>query len=203
MRLISSELGEKLAGGRIDHLEADHFGRLQVGASLKAGEFGAADRRQDHAEEGLTDAWNPTKQQVAGIDLTLCLLVVGGGNLGQEHHVSQGLFPVVSDQSLGPFGHDGFVEVDGVLKVGIHGRRATRLALDAALALDDNPCGAQASGSRRGCRVQDLDPIGKTGVFPRMPGCGRRMAVSDVDLRLWLGRAGSYARPFLYFVRSR
>ena len=33
------ELGDELAGGRVDHLEADHLGRLQVGAALDAGEL--------------------------------------------------------------------------------------------------------------------------------------------------------------------
>ena len=31
-----TELGHQLAGRRVDHLEADDFGRLQVGAALDA-----------------------------------------------------------------------------------------------------------------------------------------------------------------------
>ena len=68
-----AELRHQLAGRRIDHLKADDFGRLQIGAALDARELGVADRGQDHAEEGLADAGHTAQQQVAGVDLPLGL----------------------------------------------------------------------------------------------------------------------------------
>ena len=50
------ELGDERAGRRVDHLKADDFGRLQVGASLEPRELRVADRRENHAEERLADA---------------------------------------------------------------------------------------------------------------------------------------------------
>ena len=50
------ELGDQLAGRRVDHLKADDFGRLQVGAALDARELGVADRGEDDAEKRLADA---------------------------------------------------------------------------------------------------------------------------------------------------
>ena len=64
-----SELGDEGAGGRIDHLKADDFGGLQVGAPLNTGEFRCTDGGENHAEECLADAGNAAQQQVARIDL--------------------------------------------------------------------------------------------------------------------------------------
>ena len=86
-----TELGDELAGGRVDHLEADDLGGLQVGAALDARELGVADRRENDAEEGLADAGHAAQQQVAGVDLPLLLLVVGGRNLRQQHDVGERL----------------------------------------------------------------------------------------------------------------
>ncbi len=83
------ELGDQLAGGRVDHLEADDFGRLQVGAALQARELRVADGREDDAEERLADAGHAAQQQVAGADLALFLLVVGRGNFGQQDDVGE------------------------------------------------------------------------------------------------------------------
>ena len=81
MRLISSSritsaeaIGPNsvtMAGGRVDHLEADHLGGLEVGAALDSREAGVADRREDHAEEGLADAGNTPQEEVAGVHLPL------------------------------------------------------------------------------------------------------------------------------------
>jgi hypothetical protein len=54
-----------LAGGGVDHLEADDLGGLQVGAPLDAGELRVADGGEDHAEEGLAHARHAAQQQVA------------------------------------------------------------------------------------------------------------------------------------------
>ena len=95
------------AGRRIDHLEADDFGRLQVGAPLDARELGVADRREDHAEERLADAGHAAQQQVAGVDLPLAPLVVGGRDFREQDDVGDGLRGVVADERLAAFGEDG------------------------------------------------------------------------------------------------
>ena len=118
-----TELGDELAGRRVDHLEADDLGRLQVGAALQARELRVADRREDHAEKRLADARHAAQQQVAGVDLPLLILVVGGRDLRQQHDVGEGLFRFVADQRVACFGHDGFVQVDGFLKLRMHADR--------------------------------------------------------------------------------
>ena len=114
------ELGDQLAAGRVDHLEADHFGRLEVGPALDAGEPRVGDRRQDHAEERLADPRYAPNQQVAGVDLPVFLLVVGGRNLRQQDDVGEGLRRLVAHQGFGPFGEDGVVEGDSFLEVWVH-----------------------------------------------------------------------------------
>ena len=116
-----TELGHQLAGGGVDHLEADHFGRLQVGASLQPHEFGIADRGQDDAEKRLADAGNAAEQQVARIHLALLLLVVRRRDLRHQDHVGQRLGGVVADQGLAAFGHDFFMKANGFLEVSMHG----------------------------------------------------------------------------------
>ena len=116
-----AELGHEVAGRGVDHLEPDDLGRLQVGAALQAREPGPADGGEDDPEEGLADAGHPAQQQVPGVHLPPLLLVVGGGDLGQQHHVGEGLLALVADEGLAPLGDDGVVEVDGVLQVGVHG----------------------------------------------------------------------------------
>ena len=101
-----AELGDERAGCRIDHLEADDFGGLQVGAALKPGKFRVADSREDHAEEGLANARYAAQQEIPGIDLSLPLSIVGRWNLGQEDDVRQRLLGPVSDQRLVGLGHD-------------------------------------------------------------------------------------------------
>ena len=91
-----AELGHQLAGRRVDHLEADDLGRLQVGASLQADELRVADRGEDDAEERLADARHAAQQQVAGVDLSLLLLVVRGRNLRHQHDVGERLGGVVA-----------------------------------------------------------------------------------------------------------
>ena len=131
MRLISSsritsagrqrtELGDELAGRRVDHLKADDLGRLQVGAALEARELRVADRGEDDAEERLADARHAAQQQVAGVDLPLLVLVVGGRNLRQQHDVGEGLFGVVADEGVARLGDDGVVQVDGFLEFWMH-----------------------------------------------------------------------------------
>ncbi len=115
-----AELGDELAGGRVDHLEADHLGRLQVGAALDAGELGVRDGRQDHAEESLAYARDAPDEQVAGVDLPVLLLVVGGRDLRQQHDVGQGLGRFVADQGLAPFGQDGMMESNGFGEIWMH-----------------------------------------------------------------------------------
>ena len=115
------ELGDQLAGRRVDHLEADDFGRLQVGAALDARELGVADGGEDDAEERLADAGHAAQQQVAGVDLALLLLVVRGRNLRQQHDVGERLGRVVADERLAAFGDDRLVKVDGFLEVRMHG----------------------------------------------------------------------------------
>ena len=107
-----AHFGGQRPGRGIDHLEADDFGRLQVGASLDARELGVADRREDHAEERLADARHAAQQQVAGVDLPLLLLVVSGRNLRQEHDVGQDLGLGITDEGLAAFRENGFVEGD-------------------------------------------------------------------------------------------
>ena len=62
----------------------------------------------------------PAQQQVAGVDLTLFLLVVGGRNLRQQDDVGEDLGLLVADERLAAFGDDGFVEGDGFLEVWMH-----------------------------------------------------------------------------------
>ena len=115
-----TELGDERAGRRVDHLEADDFGRLQVGAALDARELGVADRGEDDAEERLADAGHAAQQQVAGVDLPLLVLVVGGRNLRQQDDVGERLRGVVTDERLAAFGDDGVVKVDGFFEVRMH-----------------------------------------------------------------------------------
>ncbi len=115
------ELGDQLAGRRVDHLEADHFGRLQVGAPLEAREFGVADGGEDDAEERLADARHAAQQQVAGVHLTLFALVVGGRNFRHQDDVGEGLGGVVADECFATFFDDGLVKVDRFLEVRMHG----------------------------------------------------------------------------------
>ena len=114
------EFGDQGAGGRVDHLEADHFGRLQVGAPLEAGELGVADGGEDDAEERLADARYAAQEQVAGVHLTLLPLVVGGRDFRQQHDVGERFGGVVADQRLAAFRDDGLVKVDGFLEVWMH-----------------------------------------------------------------------------------
>src|SRR5262249_10614364 len=76
-----SKLRDQLSGGRIDHLESDNFSGLQVGAPLKAGEFGITDGSQNNAEKCLTDAGNTANQQVTRIHLPVLLFIVSRWNL--------------------------------------------------------------------------------------------------------------------------
>ena len=133
MRLISSsrmtsaggqraELGDELAGRRVDHLEADDLGRLQVGAALDARELRAADRGEDDAEKRLADARDAAQQQVAGVDLALLVLVVRRRNFRQQHDVGERLLGLVADERVAGLGDDGFVEIDGFLQLRMHGR---------------------------------------------------------------------------------
>ena len=115
-----TELGHQRAGRRVDHLEPDHLGRLQVGAALDACELGVADRREDDAEERLADARHAAQQEVAGVDLALLVLVVGRRNLGQKHDVGQRLRRLVSDERLASFRDDRFVKRDSFLEVWMH-----------------------------------------------------------------------------------
>jgi len=106
MRLISSrrmtsalrqrtEFGHQFAGGRIDHLEADDFGRLQVRAPLNAHEFGVADRREDDAEERLADARDA--RATAGLPALTwrcSFIVVRGRDLRHQHDVWRALLAV-------------------------------------------------------------------------------------------------------------
>ena len=94
----------------IDHLEADDFGRLQVGAALDARELRAADRGQDHAEEGLADTRHAPQQQVAGVHLAALLGVVAGRDLGQQDDVRERFLGVVADERFASLGHDGLVK---------------------------------------------------------------------------------------------
>ena len=110
-----AELGDELAGRRVDHLESDHFGRLQVGAALEPRELRAADRGEDDAEEGLADARHAAQEQISGVHLTLVVLVVGGRNFGQQHDVGEGFLGFVADQRVAGLGNDRFVQVDGFL----------------------------------------------------------------------------------------
>ncbi len=116
-----TDFGGQLAGRRVDHLEADHFGRLQVGAALDARELGVADRGQDDAEERLADARHAAQQEVARVDLPLLLLVVGRRNFRQQHEVGQDLGLLVTDEGLAAFRENGFVEGNGFLEVRMHG----------------------------------------------------------------------------------
>ena len=115
-----TELGDELAGRRIDHLEADDLGRLQVGAALDARELRVADGGEDDAEERLADAGHAAQQQVAGVDLPLLVLVVGRRNLRQQHDVGERLLGVVADERLAGLGDDGVVQVDGFLELRMH-----------------------------------------------------------------------------------
>ena len=118
---IGTELGDQGAGRRIDHLEADDFRRLQVGASLDARELRVADRREDHAEEGLADTRHAAQEQVAGVDLPLLALVVGRRNFGKQDDVGQRFRGVVPDERLAAFRDDGVVKIDRFLEVCMHG----------------------------------------------------------------------------------
>ena len=79
-RCHGAELRHQGAGGRVDHLEADHFRGLEVGAALDAGELGVADGGENHAEEGLADTGHTAQQEIARVDLTLFVFVVGRRN---------------------------------------------------------------------------------------------------------------------------
>ena len=115
-----TELGHHLAGRRVDHLEADDFGRLQVGAALDARELRVADRGENDAEERLADAGHAAQEQVAGVDLPLLLLVVRRRDLRHQHDVGEGLGRVVADERFPAFGDDRLVETDGLFEVWMH-----------------------------------------------------------------------------------
>jgi hypothetical protein len=110
-----AELGDEGARCGVNHLEADDFGRLQVGASLDAGKLRVADRRDDDAEKRFADAGHAAQEKVAGVDLPLLVLVVGRRNLRHEDDVGERLFRLVSDERLAGFGDDGLVKFDGFL----------------------------------------------------------------------------------------
>ena len=114
------ELGDQLAGRRVDHLKADDFGRLQVGPALDPGELGVADGGENHAEEGLADARNAPQEQVAGVHLPVLLLVVGRRNFREQDDVGEGFCRVVADKGLAALGNDGFMKVDGLLEIRVH-----------------------------------------------------------------------------------
>ena len=65
----------------------------------------------------------PRKQQVAGVDLPLLVLVVGRRNLGEQDDVRERLGGVVTDERLAAFRDDGLVELDGFLEVRMHDKR--------------------------------------------------------------------------------
>ena len=115
-----TELGHHLAGRRVDHLEADDFGRLQVGAALDARELRVADRGQNDAEERLPDAGHAAQEQVAGVDLPLFLLVVRRRNFRHQDDVGEGLGRVVADERFSAFGDDRLVKADGLFEVWMH-----------------------------------------------------------------------------------
>ena len=116
-----AELGDQLAGGRIDHLEADDLGRLQVGAALQARKLRVADGGEDHAEKRLADARHAAQQQVAGADLALFLLVVGRRNFREQDDVGELFRAVVTDEGLGAFREDRLVEGEGFFEIRMHG----------------------------------------------------------------------------------
>ena len=60
------------------------------------------------------------QQQVAGVDLPLLVLVVGGRDLRQQDDVGERLRRVVADERLAAFGDDGVVEVDGFREIWMH-----------------------------------------------------------------------------------
>jgi hypothetical protein len=115
-----SELGHQLAGRRVDHLKADDFGRLQVGAALQTHELRVADRGEDDAEERLADAGDAAQQEVAGVDLAVLLLVVGRRNFRQEDHVGERFRRIVADERLAAFGDNHVVKRDGLFEVWMH-----------------------------------------------------------------------------------
>src|SRR3989339_688765 len=115
-----SELGDELAGPRVDHLEADNLGRLKVGASLQPRELRVANRREDDAEEGLPDARDAAEQQVARVDLAMLVFVVGRRNLRQQDDIGQSLGGLVPDECFAAFGHDGVMKVDCFLESKLH-----------------------------------------------------------------------------------
>jgi hypothetical protein len=112
-----SEFRNEFARRRVDHLEADDLGWLQVGPTLEARELRAADRGQDDPEECLPDSRYASKQQVAGVDLALVVLVVRGRYFRQQDHVGERFLALVSHQRLATFGDDGLMKVDGFLKI--------------------------------------------------------------------------------------
>ncbi len=131
MRLISSsrmtsaeasgpELGDERAGRRVDHLKADDFGRLEIGASLETRELGVADGREDHAEECLPDAGHAAQQQVARVDLPLLLLVVRRRDFRQQDDIGERLGGLVADQGLAALGDDRVVKGDGFFEIRVH-----------------------------------------------------------------------------------
>ena len=129
-----AELRRERPRGGVDHLKPDDLGGLQVGAPLKPRKLRVADRGDDHAEERLADTRHPSQQQVAGVHLSLLVLVVRRRNLRHQHDIGERLLPFVSDQGLAGLGDDGVVKVDGFFQLRMHdiGRpiraRATRLS---------------------------------------------------------------------------
>ena len=115
-----TELGLERAGHRVDHLEADDFGGLQVGPALKPDELGVADGREDDAEERLADARHAPQQQVPGVDLPRLGLVVGRRNFREQDDVGERLRGVVADEGLAGLGKDRGMKVDGFLKLRLH-----------------------------------------------------------------------------------
>jgi hypothetical protein len=117
-----AELGDELPGRRVDHLEADDFRRLQVGASLQPRERRVADGGEDDTEKGLPDARHAAQQKVAGVDLPLLILVVGGRNFREQHDVGERFFGVVPDKGVAGFRNDRLVQIQGFLKLRVHER---------------------------------------------------------------------------------
>jgi hypothetical protein len=110
-----AELRHQLAGGRVDHLEPDDLGRLQVGAPLQPHELRIADRRQDDAEKRLTDAGHAAQEQVAGVHLALLLLVVRGWDLRHQDDVGERFRSVVANERFPAFGDDLLVKCNSFL----------------------------------------------------------------------------------------
>src|SRR5262249_53684241 len=107
-----TEFRDELARRRIDHLKTDDFCRLQVRTSLETRELRVTDRGQNDAEERLSHARHAAQQEVAGVDLTLLVLVVSRRNLREQDDVCERFGGVVTDERLAAFFNNGVVELD-------------------------------------------------------------------------------------------